>query len=84
MTSRPVGQEEHCFFSYISSNSDRPLAQLLSAHAIGTGGLRFDSGAGQISTVSPMARHRCDVSSELCSPGAKSRRWTRHSLHASV
>ena len=40
-------------------------------HAIGAGGLRFDSRAGQISTVSPTARHRCDVSSELCSPGAK-------------
>ena len=26
-------------------------------------------------TVSPTARHRCDVSSELCSPGAKPRRW---------
>ena len=44
-------------------------------HAIGAGGLGFDSRAGQIDTVSPTARHRCDVSSELCSPGAKSRRW---------
>ena len=26
-------------------------------------------------TVSPTTRHRCDVSSELCSPGAKPRRW---------
>ena len=26
-------------------------------------------------TVSPMVRHRCDVSSELCCPGAKPRRW---------
>ena len=26
-------------------------------------------------TVSPIARHRCDVSSELCCPGAKPRRW---------
>ena len=25
-------------------------------------------------TVSPTARHRCDVSSELCCPGAKPRR----------
>ena len=27
-------------------------------------------------TVSPTARHRCDVSSELCCPDAKQRRWT--------
>ena len=27
-------------------------------------------------TVSPTARHRCDVSSELCCPGVKLRRWT--------
>ena len=25
--------------------------------------------------MSPTTRHRCDVSSELCSPGAKPRRW---------
>ena len=25
--------------------------------------------------MSPAARHRCDVSLELCCPGAKSRRW---------
>ena len=40
-------------------------------HAIGAGGL----GSGQIYTVSPTTRHRCDVSSELCCPGAKPRRW---------
>ena len=45
------------------------------ARAIGAGGLGFESRAGQIGTVSPTARHRCDVSSELCSPGAKLRRW---------
>ena len=27
-------------------------------------------------TMSPTACHRCDVSSELCCPGAKPRRWT--------
>ena len=45
------------------------------AHAIGAGGLGFDSRAGQIYTVSPTTRHRCDDSSELCCPGAKPRRW---------
>ena len=54
---------------------DRPLAQLLSAHVIGAGGLGFDSQADQIDTKSPTARHRCDVSSELCCPDAKPRRW---------
>ena len=33
-------------------------------------------------TVSPTARHRYDVSSELCCSGAKLRRWARHSIHA--
>ena len=27
------------------------------------------------SSMAPTARHRCDVSSELCSPGAKPQRW---------
>ena len=53
--------------------TDRSLAQLLSAHAIGAGGSGFKSRDGQIGLVSPMARHRCDVSSEMCSPGAKPR-----------
>ena len=61
-----------------------PLAQLLGAHAIGAGVLELDSRAGQIDTVSPTARHRCVVFSELCSPGAKPRRWARCSLHASA
>ena len=35
--------------------------------------------------ASPKARHRCDVSSKLCCPGAKPRRWAPfpHSLRAS-
>ena len=52
------------------------VAQLLSVHAIGAGGLGFKYRVGQIDTMSPTARHRCDVSSELCSSGAKPRRWT--------
>ena len=40
----------------------------------GRSGVRLP-GTGQIGTVSPTARLRCDVSSELCSPGAKPRRW---------
>ena len=63
---------------YLSANlkrMHRPLVQLLNAHAIGEDGLGFKSQVGQIGTVSPTARHRCDVSSELCSEGAKPRRW---------
>ena len=47
----------------------------ISEQAIGAEGLGFDSRASQIGTVSPTARHRCDVFSELSSPGAKSRKW---------
>ena len=49
---------------------DRLLAQLC-AHAIGVGGLGFDSQAGQISMMSPTARHHCYVKflQELCCPG---------------
>ena len=32
-------------------------------------------GPVKLDTVSPTARHRCDVSSELCCPGAKPQRW---------
>ena len=53
----------------------RPLAQLLSAHGIGERGVGFDSRNGQIGTVSPAVRHRCDAFLELCSPSAKLRRW---------
>ena len=35
-------------------------------------------------TVSSTDRHRCDVSSELCCPGAEPRNGSRHSLHASA
>ena len=31
-----------------------------------------------------MARHHCDVSSGLCCPGVKPRRWPGHLLHASA
>ena len=55
--------------------SFRPLGQLPSQHAIGAGGLGFKSRVGPIGTVSPTARHRYDVSLELCSPGVKPRRW---------
>ena len=55
--------------------SYRPFAQLPSQHAIGAGGLGFKSWVDQIATVSPATRHSYDVSSELCCPGAKPRRW---------
>ena len=32
-------------------------------------------GPVKFDTVSPTARHRCDVSSKLCWPGAQPRRW---------
>ena len=40
------------------------------------GGLGFDSRALKSNTVSSTARHRCDVSLELCCPGAMPGRWT--------
>ena len=47
------------------------LGQLLSGRGLG-----FDFWADGNITVSPTARLRCDVSSELCCPGAKPRRLT--------
>ena len=58
------------------------LAQLLSARATGAGGLGFDSRTGQIGTVSPMARHRCDASSELVARALSREDGLCHSLHA--
>ena len=55
--------------------TNRPLAQLLNAQAIGVGGLGFDSRAGQIGSVLATTRHRCNVSSELCCSGAQPPRW---------
>ena len=52
-----------------------PVDGVVNDTANGAVGLAFDSQACQIGSVSPTTRHRCDVSSELCCPGAKSRRW---------
>ena len=52
----------------------RPVGTVVKDIDIGAEGLTFDSRVGQIDTVSPTARHRCDISSELCCPDAKSRR----------
>ena len=60
----------------------RPLAQLLSTHISGAGGLGFNSRAGQIGTVSPTARHPCDVSAELRYSILSCGNWPHHSLHA--
>ena len=68
LNSSPIDLNLYCF------DSDRPLAQLLSAR-YRAGGLGFDSRTGPIGTVSPTTRHRCYVCSELCCPGAKPRRW---------
>ena len=61
----------------ILTQTDR-LAQLLSVrYRCGRSG--FDSRDGPFGTVSPTARHRCDVSSELCcleALGTKPRRRT--------
>ena len=53
-----------------SKRLDRPLIII-----IGEEGLGFEFRSGQIGTVSlSTARHRCDVSWELCSPDAKLQR----------
>ena len=45
--------------------------------ATGAAGFGFDYRTGQSGTVSPTARHRCNVSSELCCAGAQTRRRAR-------
>ena len=44
--------------------------------ASGAGSHGFDSRPGQIGTVLPTACHRCDVSSKMCCPDVKPRRWS--------
>ena len=62
---------------------NRPLAQLLSAHAIGAEGLGFESRVGQIGTVSPLATAATFLRS--CVAQALSRGdGSPHSLHASA
>ena len=50
------GFREEIMFIKSYKTLHRPLAQLLSSHAIGAGGLRFKSRADQIGTVSPPLR----------------------------
>ena len=54
---------------------DGPLVQSVTAHVIIAVDLGIDTRVGQIGTVSPAARHSCDVPSELCSPGAMPGKW---------
>ena len=58
----------------------RPVGAFGKDIAFGARGVGFNFRAGQIGR----SVHRLDVSSELCCPGVKPRRWPRHSLHASV
>ena len=60
MTSLPVGKEGHCFLVVKRIDVDE-------------GGPVWNSISGSVEsdTVSLTARHRCDVSSKLCFPGAK-------------
>ena len=51
-----------------------PVGVVVKGIAIGAEGPGFRSRAGQIGTMSLTARHRCNVSLELCCPGAKPRR----------
>ena len=54
----------------------QPVGVVVKDTAIGAGGLGFGSRALKSDTLSPVVRHRCDVSSELCCIGAKLQRWT--------
>ena len=58
-------------------------AQILSTWLLVREVWRLIPGLVKPDAVSPTARHRGDVSSELCCPDAKPWRCTRHSLHAS-
>ena len=69
---------------FSSSIKHRPVRAFVNDVAIGAGSLRFHTPAGQIGTVSPTARHCCDVSSEQCYPGAVPRSMHRYLLHASA
>ena len=50
----------------------------IGAKNIAIGAANLDSIPGQVKSVIVLltARHHCDVSSELCCPVAKPRRWT--------
>ena len=60
-------------FKNTCSTAYRSLAQVVTRTRYRYGRSRFDSRADQIGTVSPTARHRCDVSLEMRSSGAKLR-----------
>ena len=62
----------------------QPVGFVVTDIANGAGGRGTILGPVESDSGPPSARHHCDVSSELCYPGAKLRRWTRHSLHASA
>ena len=69
-----MSDKQDDFAADVCSNCTGRLAQLLSPRSrCGRSGVRFR--ADQIVTVSPTACYRCDVCSELCSPGAAPRRW---------
>ena len=56
---------------YVKFTKNRPLDAVVKNIAIGAGDLGFDYPIGQFGHSVFRNRHRCDVSSELCCPGAK-------------
>ena len=57
------------------ANKEFSVSSVIKHSTISAGDLEIDSRVGQMDTVSPAARHRCGVSSELCRLGAKPWRW---------
>ena len=64
-----------CIDKSIVGGLNRQDCAVLNDIAIGAGGIRSIPGPVKSDTMSPTARHCCDVSLKLYSPDAKSRRW---------
>ena len=67
--------------SFFILETNRQVGLVVRSIAVGAEGPGFYPRTGQINPVAPTARHRCDVSSELCVQALSRGDGSRHSLH---
>ena len=71
---------QHIFIGKQNPQINRPLSSVVKTSLPVRDVRGSIRGSVKSNTESPKALHRCDVSSDLCCPGAKLQRWAEGSL----
>ena len=84
---KAIARYRTCGFRHqieINNYSSKIFGVMVENSAVGAGGLGLIPRPVKSDTVSPTARHRSHVSSELCCPALSAGDGPRYSLHASA